>query len=118
MIHCTTCASIGRCEDAIRNGSLVRCPYFGDLSKQVASQTNGSEETCKNCRYHHDTLVGDGEFHIHDYCSVWKTQIPNHIIFDRLELEKGYDDIECGLAKCWAFKMKDGDILTKFPKMI
>lgn len=59
MIHCATCASIGRCEDAIRNGNLVRCPYFGDLSRQVAPQTNGSEETCKNCKYHHDTLVGD-----------------------------------------------------------
>lgn len=55
MIHCATCASIGRCEDAIRNGNLVRCPYFGDLSRQVAPQTNGSEETCKNCKYHHDT---------------------------------------------------------------
>lgn len=116
MIHCTTCASIGRCEDAVRNGYVIKCIHFGELSRQTSFTISDPEETCKNCKYYHDILVSDDGFHIHDYCSAWMAQIPNHIIFDRLELDKGYDDIECGLARCWAFKARPDSIQTKFPK--
>lgn len=36
MIHCTTCASIGRCEDAVRNGYVIKCIHFGELSRQAS----------------------------------------------------------------------------------
>lgn len=106
-IQCNNCTALTRCSDAAKSGHVIRCPFFEELSTVV---------TCKNCAFHHDTLEGDGGFHLHDYCSVWMARIPNSIIFDRLGLDKGYDDIECGLARCWAFKAKPDNIQTKFPK--
>lgn len=118
MDHCITCASTRKCKDALKNGHLIWCPYFGDLSKLATLSNHDSGETCRNCKHYHDTLEGEGGFHIHDYCDAWMAQIPNSIIFDRLGLDNGYDDIECGLAGCRAFKRKDGSIQTKFLKSL
>ena len=47
MIHCTTCASIGRCEEAVRNGYVIKCIHFGELSRQTSFTISDPEETCK-----------------------------------------------------------------------
>lgn len=62
-------------------------------------------------------MSGIGDYHLHDYCIMWQRQIPRTEIFDRLEFECGYDDIESGFANCWAFEQKDGEIQTEFPIM-
>lgn len=65
-------------------------------------------ETCYNCLNYKATLVSpenDG-YHIHNWCSVWKAQIPSNIVFNRMGLDSGYDDIECGYTKCHAFLSK------------
>lgn len=105
--RCYSCTALTKCIDDAKSGRVVKCPFFGELSAVI---------TCRNCTFYHDTLEGDDGFHLHDYCSIWKAQIPNSIIFDRLGLDHGYDDIECGLARCWAFEMENGNIQTKFPK--
>lgn len=79
------------------------------------------KETCANCCYYIATL-GDNEssFHIHDYCTVWKTEIPRFTILDRNMTEEDedklmFDDIECGIAKCWCFEpVEDENIKTYF----
>lgn len=75
-------------------------------------------ETCINCKFYCSTLSDDkSDYHIHDYCRIWKTQIPDGIIFDRENCVSGYTDIECGIAKCWAFFPKDGAKQESFPNI-
>ena len=75
-------------------------------------------KTCINCRYYHGTLIDpNSDFHFHDYCSLFRTVIPSEVIFDREDCVAGYNDIECGLAVCWAFEPKKGKLQKDFPTM-
>lgn len=65
------------------------------------------QKTCFNCKHYHSTLSGRDHFHIHDYCDVWMTTIPSSVIFDRFENACGYDDLERGIAGCWAFESRE-----------
>ena len=74
--------------------------------------------TCVNCQSYHGRIEDpETGFHIHDYCSLFKAQIPSTVIFDRMGYVEGFDDIECGIAVCWGFSPKDGNLVEKFPKM-
>ena len=70
--------------------------------------------TCANCKYYHSRLTDSREdFHIHDYCDLWRTEIPTYTIFDRADLSCGYDDIDTGVAMCWGFEPGE-NIRTRF----
>ena len=87
-----------------------------DSSKK--SQTGEVKKTCRNCAHYSDTLYSDdGSFnHIHDYCWVWQRCIPSDVMFDRLDCKSGFDDIECGIAECWAFEPRtDINAVQCFP---
>lgn len=61
-------------------------------------------ETCANCRYYCSTLADtESDYHIHDWCKVWKTCIPSDV-WQYCDEGCYWDDIECGLVKCHAFK--------------
>ena len=79
------------------------------------------KHTCANCEYYHPTLMDmddKTDYHIHDYCSIWGTRIPDYILFDRNGYVEGYGDIECGVACCWCFEArKDGNYKTHFADM-
>ena len=78
-------------------------------------------KTCLNCNHYHSILEDTGKesfFHIHDYCDVWKTEIPDCAIFDRNEFECGYTDIESGVTECHAFEpRKDEKFVFEFPEL-
>lgn len=75
-------------------------------------------KTCMNCEHHCSTMSDSRtDFHIHDYCTVWRTQIPDCVIFDREGYIAGYSDIEYGLAGCWAFEPRQNTLINKFPEM-
>lgn len=75
-------------------------------------------KTCINCK-HYDRILkdpdSDDHIHIHDYCSLFKADIPNKVIFDKLQCIDGYNDIECGIAGCWAFSATKGQKRAVFP---
>lgn len=75
-------------------------------------------KTCMNCEHYCATMSDSRtNFHIHDYCIVWRAQIPDNVLFDREGYVAGYSDIECGLASCWAFEPKQNLLINKFPEM-
>lgn len=114
---CPQCPNLPQCAKSFSSGAEINCRNFSGLSALLRELPKSSVRTCRNCACYHPTMCGTGDFHIHDYCSLWGKQIPGFVIFDRLEFESGYDDIESGLACCWAFQKKDGEIQTEFPIM-
>lgn len=75
-------------------------------------------KTCVNCKHYHPVLAcTENDFHIHDYCSVWMTRIPDGVVCERLGYEACYTDIECGVATCFAFDVKEGQLKYLFPNM-
>lgn len=81
---------------------------------------NEMRKTCANCYYYHGTvgdLSPDKDWHFHDYCDLWKREIPSYTIFDRRGCRAGYDDIECGLAYCWAYEEADKEYPLEFKNM-
>ena len=75
-------------------------------------------ETCINCKFYCSALSDDkSDYHIHDYCIIWRTQIPDGVIFNRENCASGHTDIECGLTKCWAFLPKDEAKQETFPSI-
>lgn len=80
----------------------------------------GVKPTCVNCKHYHSTMsdLSNTDFHFHDYCDIWEAKIPDYTLFMRNGCEVGYGDIECGLASCWCFEIKDnGDYIDKFPNL-
>ena len=79
--------------------------------------------TCQNCIHYHaimediEQYESDGYgYHFHNYCDIWKRDIPSDILFEKNGCRKGYDDVECGLSFCWAFSPKT-KLKTAFPNM-
>ena len=70
-------------------------------------------KTCNNCKNFVATIttLHDGKevYHDHQYCSAWGTTIPYHIYLDDTldTIDVLWDDIECGIAKCWLFEPAD-----------
>ena len=53
------------------------------------------------------TLENDSFYHIHDYCDIWRKEIPSSYSIDKLDEEEVapcFDDIETGVAYCWCFE--------------
>ena len=69
-----------------------------------------------NCKHYHPSMIDayNNDFHFHDYCDVWKSHIPNDVIFDRKGFTVGYDDIECGIAVCWCFEPRFSELINEF----
>lgn len=71
-------------------------------------------KTCSNCAHHCPILLDpNSEFHIHDYCKVWRAVIPSFYLADSeldwdLAPEDQFieDDIETNRAVCWCWKEK------------
>lgn len=74
-------------------------------------------KTCSTCSHYCSVLSDeDSNFHIHNYCKVWKAPIPDNYLADIEYSETDYnwndggpviyDDIETNRAACWCWKEK------------
>lgn len=67
------------------------------------------KKTCMNCiKYHAILLSSDGQFHIHDWCEQWKTELDAYALADKIGYESPfYSDLETGDALCYMFEAVD-----------
>lgn len=89
-------------------------------SKKGKDQVSESiRKTCLNCMHYHGELSdpSDVYYHIHDYCDIWETQIPDFILYNRGGYERGFTDIESGMTNCHAFESKADDLIYIFPEL-
>lgn len=72
-------------------------------------------ETCANCNYFHDTISDStSDYHIHYWCSAWRSEIPSDTSLMQYDDDGMYwDDIECGIAKCHHYKPCDEERLSE-----
>lgn len=121
--RCSMCKTSSQCAEAARLGMTVRCMFFSEILEMVKRQSlsvvksTEVRRTCYNCTHHHGNLSDDTCYHIHDYCDVWRTEIPSTVVFDKLGFQTGFDDLECGIAHCWAFDPKKDGIVSSFASM-
>lgn len=68
------------------------------------------KDTCCICKHYHFSLRDGGkDFHIYDWCDIWKTTIPCGKTIKEDNPESGYDDVETGVAVCWKFDRIDNE---------